>query len=293
MFLCRPYKSRSTQRHVMSSSDSKNLQATLHRVCTYLEAPRYDTGIADPKTLSMMKTYTANIENVFGRYYEWKQDIADYEWIPVGYEADWASFINGLVDAIKGKKRFNGICSVLYLRVSTDATGYVIEDFSIRPCAVGHGFFEEAVSQIMTNMEHNRPLNITAFTVKKIFVDKLKATLKLSDEETNVSAKNRFLSDSTKQHTYTFTPSGPKQTPTFYPPNAAVVNSFSDTASEKNKTWLEVMDGHTSTASWILNNLKDEHSTVTSVMDIGKSDREDLLVYKGGYVYKFKTKTPV
>ena len=95
----------------------------------------------------MGKTLTAWLENVFGRYYEWKSNLLDYDYIPMSYGVDWNLFIEDFKTCRDKRQDFNGICPVLYIRATFSGTDKdketVIERVSIRPCAFGHPFLNK------------------------------------------------------------------------------------------------------------------------------------------------------
>ena len=95
------------------------------------------------------------MENVFRVYYDGvvlngsKQDDADYgERIGDDYLYCWDRFIADIQSAVAKGTDFNGICPILYLRMHTAENEFVIDETTLRPCAIGHVFLERVLFHV-------------------------------------------------------------------------------------------------------------------------------------------------
>jgi hypothetical protein len=129
------------------------------------------------------RTFLCYLENVFGRFYEFKTRICDYDDIPESYINDWDNFQRDVCLAVKGSRSFNGICAVMHIRTEASGDSYVVKDVGIRPCAIEQSFFRVLMKKIAANLPADKKLVLRIFGIRVEFVETLIDNLKTASTD--------------------------------------------------------------------------------------------------------------
>jgi len=273
-----------------------------HSVFSFVGAERYSKKAVAGSgwwTGPKIKTYTAYLENVFGRYWEGKGEILKYSDISENYSIDWDNFLNDMKIALRKNSPFHAICPVAYIRLQVeDESSVVIEDILIRPCAIAHGFLETIIRTIAETIG-DRTLILKILDAPHILIDKLLNSYCTSDdyirEEVYMGGEdaNYYIQQTArinfrgpKQYTYTFVMGGLRHLcsiPIIHVPMAHSLNSFDnedDTSKERNELIKEMAtDPNSATFSGILNYFQ---SNDTNFIMFDIHEKETLQIYKDG-----------
>ena len=125
---------------------------------------------ADAEWESRARTFLCFLENVFGRFYEFKARLCDYEDIPESYGVDWESFKTDACNAARDARPFNGICAVMHLQMAPDGKGYAIHGVGLRPCAIEESFVRVMLKHLAQSLPDDRPLEIKVSGARAEFV---------------------------------------------------------------------------------------------------------------------------
>ena len=145
----------------------------------FLGAQRCSEEIDDPVLKSKTRTYTAYLENFFGFYFEQEEDPKKYRVIYDSYKSPYTNFTNTIRYNIQTQSPMHAICQVAYIRFGFVAQGsrfsftaqkdkkmmLVVEDLTIRPCAIGHGFVEDILVNIAQGIQLNEKI-VQGFELK-------------------------------------------------------------------------------------------------------------------------------
>ena len=127
---------------------------------------------------SKARTFLCFLENVFGRFYEFKTRLCDYDDIPESYAADWESFKADACNAARDAKPFNGICAVMHLQAAQEGRTYVIQNVGLRPCAIEQSFLRVMLKHLAKSLPADRPLAIKVFGARVEFINTVVAELR-------------------------------------------------------------------------------------------------------------------
>ena len=120
---------------------------------------------------SKARTFLCFLENVFGRFYEFKTRLCDYDDIPASYGADWERFRTDACTAARDAQPFNGICAVMHLQAAPEGGAYAIQNVGLRPCAIEQSFLRVMLKHLAQSLADTRPLVIKVFGVRVEFVN--------------------------------------------------------------------------------------------------------------------------
>jgi len=130
-----------------------------------------DNKANPPEFESKARTFLCFLENVFGRFYEFKTRICDYDDIPASYGADWDLFQADVCSAVRECRPFNGICAVVHIQTAVDGGQYVIKNIGVRPCAIEQSFFRVLLKQIAVNLPEGKQLVVKIFGIRIEFMN--------------------------------------------------------------------------------------------------------------------------
>lgn len=258
------------------------LSKTLERSQTWLNAERY--RIEDE---SKMKMYSTPLELFFVKYHEWKTNVEDADYIPVGYDADWSKFLDELGWRIKQNREFVGICPIVFMQISITDTHIQVHDFMVRPCALTYKFLASAFRAIAKHGGKDKTMNVRCRSFRDTLITDLISLFKITEP---VETKKETTWFEVQPVTYCFSATQVEQISKSYdanlvPPSAYEIN--------------EIQPDQTSILQRMFNTLtsKQKASLVFALRDdtftIDKAALKKLLVYKGGWTYKFDTKKPI
>ncbi len=132
-----------------------------------------------PEFESKARTFLCFLENVFGRFYDFKTRMADYDDIPEAYGLDWESFKNDACAAVAALRPFNGICAVMHLQTAVeDGRAYVIQNIGIRPCAIEQSFMRVLLKHMAQSLPDRMPLVVKIFGIRVEFMNTVISNLK-------------------------------------------------------------------------------------------------------------------
>ena len=114
---------------------------------------RLDAWICDDLDEPRARTLLCFLENVFGRFFDFRTRVCDYQPIAENYRLDWDRFTDDLGLAVREGRPFNGICPVLHVHTEVANGAYVIRSMGVRPCAMGHGLFQTALRLIARDVQ--------------------------------------------------------------------------------------------------------------------------------------------
>jgi hypothetical protein len=137
---------------------------------------------ADAESESRARTFLCFLENVFGRFYEFKARLCDYDDIPESYGVDWESFKTDACNAARDARPFNGICAVMHLQMAPDGKGYAIHSVGLRPCAIEQSFVRVMLKHLARSLPNDRPLAVKVPGARAEFVHAALAGLKGAHE---------------------------------------------------------------------------------------------------------------
>jgi len=120
---------------------------------------------------SKARTFLCFLENVFGRFYEFKTRICDYDDIPATYGSDWDNFQADVCSAVKESRPFNGICPVMHIQTAAEGNQYVIKNIGIRPCAIEQSFFRVLLKHIAASLPDGKQLVVKIFGIRMEFMN--------------------------------------------------------------------------------------------------------------------------
>lgn len=242
--------------------------------------------------------YTSAAETFFKTYLHENTDS-----VAPNYQDYWNFFRGVIRRSINNGRMPHAICPVAYVRLKAKLKEktIVVEDFAIRPCAIGHGFLEEILrqaSQIQnpgTFQQSYVPFKFTivAREAKHILIDDALKSAGLT-EETHFS-KNKCpekFAWITGSYTYIYELSNSgasmlcKQKP-FDPPDAKILNSFEGPEAEnKNRLIKAMVEDH---KEHRINTFRkrmgfsDSDKTTPSSFDIPKEDIQRLIRIEPGH----------
>jgi hypothetical protein len=251
------------------------------------------------------RTFLCFLENVFGRFYEFKTRICDYDDIPDTYGADWERFRTDACAAAKEGKAFNGICAVMHLQTAAEGDAYVIRNVGIRPCAIEQSFFRVLLRHMALSLE-GRPLVIKIFGIRVEFVNTVIANLKAEnpgfkeptrtkEDRKSLMGTNAFTGDGrvSQIDVITFESATPLQSirvpwttnadPRF--PTAAQLNDSSSASPNRVELLRRMIGGAQQTFGQYL---KSANDTTNYLPDALNLEENALWVYKGGVKMSFR-----
>ena len=282
------------------------MQRQLKELDSRLGAWYYDGSLSDEKDVEdRAKTFLCWMENVFGRFYEWKTRICDYSPIPDNYRDDWNQFLDGVCLAIEKSEPFNAICPVLHLRFHMDGRAQcIIDDIGIRPCAIEKSFFRKVLTTIARKLidpaegDTSASLVVKIFGIRRVFAQKVINETHLAVDETNEPANFTVMMrrpDTSSEHSlnttvFTFTGANLESLAdhpgmkNWKAPAAHVLNDF--TRINENRTDLirAMLAEAPDRLSTYLTNAKNVTHMLPPPLEL---DENDLMVYKYGAVIKF------
>ena len=282
------------------------MQRQLKELDSRLGAWYYDGSLSDEKDVEdRAKTFLCWMENVFGRFYEWKTRICDYSPIPDNYRDDWNRFLDGVCLAIEKSEPFNAICPVLHLRFHMDGRAQcIIDDIGIRPCAIEKSFFRKVLTTIAKTLvdtaDPSVALKVKIFGIRRVFARKVINEMNLAVEETDETADFPVmkLRPQSYTHSYLF----PKTTvftfigenlgrlanhpkmENWKAPAAHVLNDFTRINESRTDLIREMLAAAPTHLSTYLTNAKNVTHMLPPPLEL---DENDLMVYKYGAVIKF------
>lgn len=124
-----------------------------------------------PEFESKARTFLCFLENVFGRFYEFKTRICDYDDIPATYGADWDLFQADVCSAVRESRPFNGICAVVHIQTAVEGKQYVIKNIGIRPCAIEQSFFRVLLKNVALSLPQGMQLVVKIFGIRIEFMN--------------------------------------------------------------------------------------------------------------------------
>lgn len=252
------------------------------RLDAFLGAQRYAPG-AGPG----IQTFSTQMENVFVKYYEWKSNRADAENVYWGYTDDWGQFLLYLHVNTRKKQPFVGICPVLYLKTGIEEGYMVVEDFLVRPCALGFDFLKDLLKTLASAcLESNLSLKIRIKAARATPIEPLLSvngrSIRVYKQEDLTHPSTVYEIDSDALHLFTNT--------RIRLPESNELNLFNNDAIQdthmqrmyenlapKARGRMEIVSGHT--------------TDLPSSIGITDAVAAQLVVYKGGYRYRFSDKT--
>ena len=275
----------------------------------FLGAQRCSEEIDDPVLKSKTRTYTAYLENFFGFYFEQEEDPKKYRVIYDSYKPSYTNFTDTIRYSIRNQSPMHAICHVAYIRFGFVAQGslfgftarkdtkmmLVVEDLTIRPCAIGHGFVEDILVNIAQGIQLNEKIvqgfELKIKDAKHILID---AAIK-STALPNIDMKPfRFgipgAIVSPTWYTYTFKSDAIlnlKEKSIFSTatcPNPTDLNDF--TKSKEKNTLIErmVTDPRAATFWDTVNRYTDDDTkSLSSLINIPRSEIDSLYVFTGKY----------
>ena len=269
--------------------------AILKRVDHFLCAPRFENESTFPQ-LSVMKTYTAFLENIFGKYYEWKYTLNDYDWIPMDYIRDWNQFMSSIQESVKKKTNFIGICPVVFINIVFQDDKCIIKDLFLRPCAMGYPFLDNVLMEI-AKLISSGTLEIYAFSAKRIPIADVFERLKLEKgTDYTEEIKYPYTYAGPPAYVYTISNQNSKRlqqisSMPFEPPNG---KTLSQCLSQEGKLLRERMTLDIGNAGLkAYGAFWDDTNKIALVLDLNTKDLRSLLVFKGGYTYQYSTRQPI
>ena len=138
-----------------------------------------DNQANPPEFESKARTFLCFLENVFGRFYEFKTRICDYDDIPDTYGVDWDLFQKDVCEAAKENRPFNGICAVMHIQTASGSSGeYIIQNIGLRPCVIEQSFFRVLLKHIAQSLPQGTKLVIKVFGIRVEFVNTVISNLK-------------------------------------------------------------------------------------------------------------------
>ena len=275
----------------------------------FLGAQRCSEEIDDPVLKSKTRTYTAYLENFFGFYFEQEEDPKKYRVIYDSHKPSYTNFTDTIRYSIRNQSPMHAICQVAYIRFCFVAQGsrfsftaqkdkkmmLVVEDLTIRPCAIGHGFVEDILVNIAQGIQLNEKIvqgfELKIKDAKHILID---AAIK-STALPNIDMKPfRFgipgAIVSPTWYTYTFKSDAIlnlKEKSIFSTatcPNPTDLNDF--TKSKEKNTLIErmVTDPRAATFWDTVNRYTDDDTnSLSSLINIPRSEIDSLYVFTGKY----------
>ena len=166
----------------MSGAHLSRLQALEKTLGAWI-CREVDFSESDTEFESKARTFLCFLENVFGRFYEFKTRICDYEPIPKSYARGWDMFCLEAYLCAREGQPFNGICAVMHMQAYLDGDSYVIKDIGVRPCAIGWHFLEILVSNIAQRLPENRKLVFKVFGIRVEFITSLIEALRVQNPD--------------------------------------------------------------------------------------------------------------
>jgi len=127
---------------------------------------------------SKTRTFMCFLENVFGRFYDFKARISDYDDIPDAYGADWERFKTDVCAAVSTSRPFNGICAVMHIQTGVEGNAYVIQNIGIRPCAIEQSFMRVLLKHMALSLPDRMRLVVKIFGIRMEFMNTVIANLK-------------------------------------------------------------------------------------------------------------------
>ena len=273
----------------------------------FLGAQRCSEEIGDPVLKSKTKTYTAYLENFFGFYFEQQEDPKKYRDIDDSYKTLYTRFTKTIQHNIQNKSPMHAICQVAYIRFGFVAQGsrfsftaqkdkkmmLVVEDLTIRPCAIGHGFVEDILVNIARGIQSSSAIEqefqLKIKDAKHILIDaaiKSTALPEIDKKTSRFGIPGAIVSPT--WYTYTFKSDAIlnlKEKSIFSTatcPNPTDLNDF--TKSKEKNTLIErmVTDPRAATFWDTVNRYTDDDTnSLSSLIQIPRGEIESLRVFTG------------
>jgi len=240
--------------------------------------------------------YTSAAETFFKTYLHETTDS-----VAPNYQDYWNFFRGVIRRSINNGRMPHAICPVAYVRLKAKLNNktIIVEDFTIRPCAIGHGFLEEILrqaSQTKNPWQGNyEPYKFTvkAREAKHILIDDaLKSAGLIEGTHFNKNKYPEEFAWITGSYTYIYEISEngacklSKQKP-FDPPDAKILNSFEGPEAEnKNRLIKAMVEDH---KEHRINTFRkrmgfsDTDKTTPSSFDIPKEDIQRLIRIEPGH----------
>lgn len=272
----------------------------------YLGAKRYAEN-SEPG----MRTFSAYMENVFVRFYEWKSRLLDGENVPKAYRDDWEGFLRDVQAKVAAQTEFVGICPVMYLKIYHDVANgcVVVENFLIRPCAVGFGFLTSVMKCVAgVCVSKNWQLKVTIPKIRALLLDRV--VQKIEDEAARVGVVVKTPTDMWVKTTlvpsskgvdgvdglvYELTKAALKrlsEITLLAVPEANELATFVK-GSSKDRLMREMYDRLPASVQTRMTLADDDVEDIPPYMKISDTVLEQLVVYKGGYRYGFQGKSVI
>lgn len=131
-----------------------------------------------PDFESKARTFLCFLENVFGRFYDFKTRISDYDDIPETYGVDWERFRADVCAAAAASRPFNGICAVMHIQTAAEGNAYVIQNIGVRPCAIEQSFMRVLLKHMAQSLPDRVRLVVKIFGIRVEFMNTVISNLK-------------------------------------------------------------------------------------------------------------------
>jgi len=275
----------------------------------FLGAQRCSEEIGDPVLKSKTKTYTAYLENFFGFYFEQQEDPKKYRDIYDSYKFPYTNFTDAIQYNIQTQSPMHAICQVAYIRFGFVAQGsrfsftaqkdkkmmLVVEDLTIRPCAIGHGFVEDILVNIARGIQSSSAIEqefqLKIKDAKHILIDaaiKSTALPEIDKKTSRFGIPGAIVSPT--WYTYTFKSDAIRSLKeasifsTATCPKPKDLNNFTNSKEKNNLIESMVTDPRAATFWNTVNHYTDDDTnSLSSLINIPRSEIDSLYVFTGRY----------
>jgi len=172
----------------------------------YKDETSNEWGLLSYAEKSAARSLLRMMENVFKVFYDGKgledglEDANFGEAIGTDYHKGWRRFIADIETAVKCGLSFNGMCATLYLRLHSTDEEVVVDETTLRPCAIGHVFLECALFHICTaliwvnerTIEKKR-LRIVSSGIRGQMVEDALINTRIKNSGWSVSMQNEWI----------------------------------------------------------------------------------------------------